>query len=149
MGDSDEEHETRGARRGRDKFRRERSDFSGDRQGRRDGWGGRRPPTDGGRELGTQAGQWERRKRDFGDNRRGGDRPGPRGDSPPMKRRRRDWYGPCSFSQLLTCFVRPGYTSVCLSAGPEFTSHGAIFVWLQHSSIELLALGVHTAMHFE
>ena len=90
MGDSDEDYDGRGARRGRDKFRRERSDFSGDRQGRRDGWGGRRPQTDGGRELGSQSGQWDRRKRDFGD-RRGGDRPGHRGDSPPMKRRRRDW----------------------------------------------------------
>ncbi|XP_065195747.1 serrate RNA effector molecule homolog isoform X1 [Sycon ciliatum] len=92
MGDSDEEHDTRGARRGRDKFRRERSDFSGERQGRRDGWGGRRPPTDGGREMGNQQGQWDRRKRDYADRRGGGgDRPGPRGDSPPMKRRRRDW----------------------------------------------------------
>ena len=88
MGDSDEEFEGRG-RRGRDKFRRERSDFN-ERGPRRENWSGRRGGGSGGGGDGNREGWEERRgrKRDYRDRRDHFQR----GDSPPGKRRMRgDW----------------------------------------------------------
>ncbi|XP_077990042.1 serrate RNA effector molecule homolog [Glandiceps talaboti] len=87
MGDSDEEYDRR---RGRDKFRRERSDYDRrDREdrSRRDDWGERRRES---RDTGRH--DWSRR--DYSDyDRRGRDRYSPqrRDMSPSVKRMRRDW----------------------------------------------------------
>ena len=84
--DSDDEHERRP--RGRDKFRRERSDYNDrsgrrdDRSSRREDWSDRRRPV------------WDSRRKNYRDfDRDRKDSGGRHHDqiSPPMKRGRRDW----------------------------------------------------------
>ncbi|XP_070533414.1 serrate RNA effector molecule homolog isoform X2 [Ptychodera flava] len=89
MADSDEELYDR--RRGRDKFRRERSDYNDRRdredRNRRDDWGERRRE---GRDTGRH--DWSRREYSDYDRRRDRYSPQRRDMSPPhMKRMRRDW----------------------------------------------------------
>ncbi|KAI1290255.1 Serrate RNA effector molecule -like protein [Halotydeus destructor] len=93
MGDSDEEFDRSNRGRGRDKFRRERSDYQDTSRGRREEWS----------EENRQAGSWMAQSRDRArggrDNygrdysqRRDRYSPGDRSEGdPPMKRMRREW----------------------------------------------------------
>ncbi|CAB3999719.1 Hypothetical predicted protein [Paramuricea clavata] len=92
--DSDDEHERRP--RGRDKFRRERSDYQERNEGRRDnrsgggGGGNRRDDSWQDNRRGRQQ-QWDNNQRRNRDNYGGGGGRHHEGGGPPMKRQRRDW----------------------------------------------------------
>ena len=93
MGDSDDDYERRD--RGRDKFRRERSDYDAGRSGRREDWGDDARRSGGGGSGGWNQGSRDRGRRDnygrdYGNQRRERYSPADRGDDPPMKRMRRD-----------------------------------------------------------